>query len=78
MLKFIYGNHEEHLLKNTFLFYLKLETNSLKHRFIVVFLLLLPLFFVFIQKNVTETVATIAQARLSSIDIVLQSYQKLI
>ena len=77
MFKFIYENHKEHLLKNTFLFYLKLETNSLKHRFIVVFLLLLPLFFVFIQKNVTETVADIAQARLSSIDIALQSYQKI-
>lgn len=64
-------------MKNTLLFYLKLETNSLKHRFIVVFLLLLPLFFVFIQKNVTETVAAIAQARLSSIDIALQSYQKI-
>lgn len=77
MLKFIYENHKERLLKNTLLFYLKLETNSLKHRFIVVFLLLLPLFFVFIQKNVTETVADIAQARLSSIDIALQSYQKI-
>ncbi|WP_428220209.1 hypothetical protein [Enterococcus casseliflavus] len=40
-------------------------------------MLLLPLFFVFIQKNVTETVAAIAQARLSSIDIALQSYQKI-
>lgn len=55
--------------------YIKIERKGKKNHLIYTFLLLLPIIIFYIQTNNTQTLADVAQSRLSSVNIAFQSYQ---